>query len=567
MDALSIDRTLEDLTAAKQRWATLPIEDKIGHLEAIRANAVRLARPWVEAAVEAKGLSMDDPLAGEEWTSGPYSLLALVNDLLETLRRLVAGRSPIDGHRTATLPNGQVAIDVFPTTLDERILYSGITAQVWMEPGVDIADLPDLTASFYRDPSPVGNLAVVLAAGNIASIAPLDVIHEMFNEGKVVVLKMNPVNDYLGPYFEEIFAALVDDGYLRFDYGGVDVGEYLTAHPLTDSIHVTGSVRTYEAIVFGSGPEGEENKRSDHPINERPIGAELGGVGPVIVVPGPWTRRDLRFHAELIVSAKMHNCGFNCIAAQVVIVPEGWEHTEALLDEIRAVYADMSDRLPYYPATVDRCDAAIGGAASVDDFGAEHLRHLVVGLDAADGTENLFRTEVFGPVLGVTSLPCPDVPSYLKKAVRFANHRLYGTLGANILIHPRTERRHAAAVQRALEDLEYGTIAVNTWTGVAYFMPKCTWGAFPGHTRTDIQSGAGTVHNALMLDRAQKSVVRGPFAPAERAWMKGELHLAPKPIYFVTNTQAHVVGERLIPYTAGGSKADIARIASAAIRG
>ncbi|MEU2237490.1 hypothetical protein ABZ585_42055, partial [Streptomyces vietnamensis] len=30
--------------------------------------------------------------------------------------------------------------------------------------------------------------------------------------------------------------------------------------------------------------------------------------------------------------------------------------------------------------------------------------------------------------------------------------------------------------------------------------PRATWGAYPGHTLDDVQSGIGIVHNALLLD-------------------------------------------------------------------
>jgi aldehyde dehydrogenase (NAD(P)+) len=451
--------------------------------------------------------------------------------------------------------------------MDERLLFSGVRAQVWMRPGITLEELEGTIAPFYRDPDAEGDLCVVLAAGNIASIAPFDIIHEMFNERKVVVVKMNPVNDYLGEYLEIVFADLIDDGYLRFEYGGVDVGIYLTNHPRVDSIHITGSASTYEAIVFGSGDDRALNKQQDRPTNTRSIEAELGGVGPVIIVPGPWSKRDLRYQAEQIVSTKMHNCGFNCIAAQVIVMPEGWEHTDTLIDEIRLALARAADRVPYYPGATDRTGVAIDRPSGVEVFGERDHRYLVTDLDANRDDEVMFGTEVFAPVLGVVTLPCPDVASYLKKAVRFANERLYGTLGANIMIHPRTEKRERAAFDQALADLRFGTIAINTWTGVAYFLPTCTWGAYPGHSRQDIQSGSGTVHNALMFGAAQKSVVRGPFAPAERAWLKGQPNLAPKPVFFVTNSQAHVIGERLMAYMDSGSKADLARVASAALRG
>jgi hypothetical protein len=62
-------------------------------------------------------------------------------------------------------------------------------------------------------------------------------------------------------------------------------------------------------------------------------------------------------------------------------------------------------------------------------------------------------------------------------------------------------------------------------------------------------------------------VVRGPFAPGQRAWIKGEFHAAPKPVYFVTNRQAHRIGEMLVPYSDSLRKADLARVASFALRG
>ena len=83
-------------------------------------------------------------------------------------------------------------------------------------------------------------------------------------------------------------------------------------------------------------------------------------------------------------------------------------------------------------------------------------------------------------------------------------------------------------LDQAIADLRYGTIAVNAWTGVGYLTARATWGAFPGHSTTDIQSGRGVVHNALLFERPQKSVVRGPFRPAPRSLAHGELALSPR---------------------------------------
>jgi aldehyde dehydrogenase (NAD(P)+) len=566
-DTAQMDSALADLAESKDRWANLPIAQKLPYLDSIKRNTVKVARRWVEAATKAKGLSMDHPLAGEEWTSGPFMVLWPLPGLRTTLVRLSSGVPVLEGFETGTGPDGQVVVDVYPKSFDEMLLFAGLTAQTWMQPDVTFESLEESTAAFYRQEDPAGAVAVVLGAGNIASIAVLDAVYALFNQGRVVVLKMNPVNDYLGPFFEEVFEDLIADGYVRFAYGGTDVGHYLTTHPLVDMIHITGSVDSFNAIVYGTGDEGEANRLADRPTNPRHIEAELGGVGCVLVVPGKWSAKDIRFQAEHIVSYKMHNSGFNCVAAQVLVVADDWDQKDDLLNEIRAVLSEIDDRDPYYPGSKARCLAAVEGYETADSFGGDGHRHLVTGLDAEDESEPFFSTEIFGPVLTVTSLPTSGPEEFLAEAVAFANDRLYGSLGANIIIDPKTARSHDAALERGIADLRYGTVTVNAWSGVAYFMTRSTWGAFPGHPMNDIQSGRGVVHNTLMFDKAEKTVVRGPFAEAQRAMLKREFHLSPKMVYFVTNKQAHVVGEKLIDYCDAPSKLKLMSIASSALRG
>ncbi len=567
MDKPTMDADLELLAANKQRWAHLPIVDKIAYLDSIKARTVATAKEWVERSVAAKGLTMDDPRAGEEWTGGPFAVLFLLRDLRTTLVRLSTGTPVLEGYDARVLPTGQVSVDVFPTSFDDAVLFSGVTAQVWMQPEVSLDDLENTTASFYRGDPHDGDVKVVLGAGNVSSIPVLDVVHSMFNDGSVVMLKMNPVNDYLGPVMETILEDLVADGFVRFAYGGADVGAYLTSHPDADSLHVTGSVSTYNAIVYGEGPAGEERRLRDEPINTKPLTAELGGVTPTIVAPGEWTNRDIRFQAEHIVSQKMHNSGFNCVGTQTLVLPAGWAHADALVDEIRRVMQDTPGRQPYYPGSSERCERFTAASENVETVGGAYPRYIVTDVPAGDSKNPWFTKEIFGPVLAVTRLHAPDVPTFLANAVDFCNNTLAGTLGANILIDPATSREHRAALDNALSELDYGCVAVNAWVGVAYALPKAAWGPSPGHSRTHIGSGVGFVHNTLMFDKPAKSVVTGPFAPAPRAFRKREFHVSPKMIYFVTNKQSHVVGEKLIDYIDRPTKVKLASIAASASRG
>lgn len=564
MDASRLDAAVESVAARADHWAHLPVTDKLTLLRRLRPRIGRVAARWVAAATKAKGLPPGSPLVGEEWTSGPYALAEGIHALEQTLERLAAGRHPLDGLTLRIRPDGRVAVPVFPGEQTDRLLLSGFSAEVWIRPGISPEEVRERTAARHRDPR--GETVLVLGAGNIASIPALDLLHELFVNLRVAVVKLNPVNEYLGEFFEEIFAPLVDAGFVAFTYGGAEVGEHLVLHPAVDAVHVTGSSRTYDAIVFGSGEEGRRRKERDDPRIAKPVTAELGGVGPTIVVPGRWTRADLRFQAEHVATKKLHNAGFNCIACQVLVVPREWPQTDAFLDELRTVLRRVAPRPLYYPGAEDRL-ARIAAHPRAERIGDGLATRVLVEVPPDDVDDRCFVDELFAPALTVTRLPGTGPVAFLGRAVDFANDVLTGTLGANLLADPATLRAERAAVERAIADLRYGTVALNTWTGVGFLLPRATWGAFPGHTRTDIQSGVGVVHNALMLSDVERTVVRGPFAPLPRAWLRGERHLSPKPPFFVTHRRADEVGERLTRYAVGRSPRHLPGIVIAALRG
>jgi acyl-CoA reductase-like NAD-dependent aldehyde dehydrogenase len=553
-------------------WADLPIAAKIAHLTRVRENTVKVAPRWVAAAAHAKGIPATSPLVGEEWISGPYALIDNVNHLINTLQGIATtGKPRLKPNATRTRANGQVVVDVFPQTLYDRILFSGVTAEVWMQPDVTPANLRDTMAVWYSQPQHTGKVALVLGAGNIASIAPLDVLYKLIAEGQVCLLKMNPVNDYLGPFLEEAFGSLVTDGFVQLAYGGVAAGEYLTTHADIDEIHITGSAATHDAIVFGVGTDGAERKRLSQPRTTKRVTSELGNVSPTIVVPGPWTKADLRFQAEHIATQKMHNAGFNCIASQVLVLPQAWNKTDALLDALRAVYHQTPDRVAYYPGAGKRQANAITAHPNAEALDPpsdrEVPRTLIPNVPYTSGEDFCFRVEAFGSVLTETRLPGDDPATFLRNAVAFCNETLWGTLGANIIIHPQTMKQLGPDFEQAVADLRYGCVAINAWTGVGFLLAPTTWGAYPGHTLNDVGSGIGVVHNTYLFDRAEKSVVREPFFPYPRGMAHGSFYLLPKPPWFVTNKMQAVVGRRLVKFDAHPGPLRLLGIIAAALRG
>jgi aldehyde dehydrogenase (NAD(P)+) len=538
MDEIELDQLIQTLQEHKDAWAALPVPAKAEMLLETRRKLGEQAEAWVEISARSKGIDPRSPWVGEEWTTGPWAVARAINAYLETLRALAAGGLPRPP-RLFSLPGGQLAARIFPADLYDRLLLSGITAEVWMQPGVSRENLGEHTAGFYRREDPTGRVALVLGAGNIAAIAPRDVLYRLYALGHVVLLKMNPINDYLGPILERVFAPFVQGGFLRLAYGGAEVGKVLTAHPGVDEIHMTGSARTYDAIVYGSGPEGAERKRRGQPLLEKPITSELGGVGPTLILPGKWSRADIRFQAENVATMKLHNNGYNCVASQVLVLWEGWEQRQDFLEALRDLLRAVPPREAYYPGAAERQKEAAAIHPEAETLGGNGGRTLITGLDPQAEAEYCFTNEVFGAVLAQVSLPGKDPGDYLQNAVRFCNEKLYGTLGATLIAHPASIRALGPALERAIADLRYGSVGINIWDAAAFLLAQSAWGAYPYPSGKEVGSGFGVVGNSYLFEKPEKTVIRGSFHPFPRSWLNGNPAILPRPPWFITNKTAH----------------------------
>src|SRR5438552_4593611 len=306
----TMDAAVQTLQEHKDAWVALSNRERIAILDKLINNFAAIAQLWIAASLQAKGIAGDSPGVGEEWVAGVWPVLKNLRQLRNSLSDIeIYGPPRIPGPVT-TRPDGQVVAQVFPQSTYDRLVFTGVTAEIWMEPGVTAEELPKTQAIAYQEQKHGGKVALVLGAGNVASIGPLDILYKLFVEDQVVVLKTNPVNAYLGPLMEEGFRALVEPGFLRVVYGGAAEGAYLCKHPGIDEIHITGSDKTFDAIVFGPGAEGAARKAERRPLLTKRITGELGNVSPVIVVPGPWRASDLAYHAEHIVTMLTNNAGF-----------------------------------------------------------------------------------------------------------------------------------------------------------------------------------------------------------------------------------------------------------------
>jgi len=382
-----------------------------------------------------------------------------------------------------------------------------------------------------------------------------------------VVLKLNPVNDYLYDVFNAALKPLIERDALRIVKGDGAVGAYLANHPDIDELHITGAGATHDLIVWGGGAAGVAAKQDGKPVNTRRITSELGAVCPTIVVPGPWSDADIRYQGGHIATMKMHNSGFNCIACQVLVMPKSWDKSAPLLRAVERAIR-KTPRLPYYPKARERMADFQTRSDNVVPIEGKN-GPAAIRNEISDDTDTWFENhEVFAPAMSTYEIEESDPEAYLRRAIAYANERLHGTLGGNILIHPKTIR--AIGRQRLDEiiaEFHYGCIGINAWTGLGFLLTQTPWGAFPGHTLDDVQSGIGFVHNTNMFDRVERTVVEQAWRPFPRGLLSGSFALLPKPPWFITNARQHKIGKLLTRFQYRPNLRDIPAIFLNALRG
>ncbi len=511
-----MERAAERLHDRAPDFARAPLARKLAALREVRARLTRHGHALARLGAEAKGIAGRPGGFAEELLAGAVIIQRYVRLLSESLEQIRERGAPLVGdERVQRLPNGEVSVQVMPHSLADRLLFMPYAVHVRLAAGVDAADVRSAQASFYRQSAPEGSVAAVLGAGNVASIPALDVLHECFVAGRACLLKMSPVNAYLGPAFEEIFEPVSSLGGLAIVYGGVEAGKAMLASPAVDHVHMTGSIETHDAIVWGPpGHERAERMRSKQPLLTKSITSELGNISPVVVVPGPYTERELSDVAEGIAGMLFNNASFNCNAAKLLVLPT--HLVEPVTSRLEQLFTAQPPRTAYYPGAAKRFAELTtrrgeGRVWSAPAGEGQLPWSLLTGLTPESDAE-VFQLEPFCPLVSVVELDESEPDEFLARAVRFLNEEVWGTLNAMLYVPSAHEGDPSveAALDRAVDELRYGTVAVNYWPAIGYGTGTPPWGGHPSSSLEDAQSGIGFVHNALMLEQIQKVVLRGP---------------------------------------------------------
>jgi acyl-CoA reductase-like NAD-dependent aldehyde dehydrogenase len=556
-----VEAVAEQAKARAREFARAPVSRKIAALREVRARLSARGHELAHLGATAKGIAGRPGGFGEELLAGAVIIQRYVRLLIESLEQIRERGAPlVSDERVQRLDNGEVSVRVMPHSLADHALFMPYTIDVRLAAEVDAGDLRRAQASFYHDTAPEGAVVAVLGGGNVASIPALDLLHECFVAGRTTVLKMSPVNAYLGPVFEHIFAPISELGGLAIVYGGVDAGRALLGSSHVDHVHLTGSLETHDAIVWGPpGAERAERQRRGQPLLQKTVTSELGNISPVVVTPGHYSERELSDVAENIAGMFFNNASFNCNGAKLLVVPK--HLAQGLTSRLEALFTAQPARPAYYPGAVARYAAltAKGTPGRVWSAAAgegELPWTLLTGLTPGSGAES-FQVEPFCPLLSVVELDEREPEAFLAAAVRFLNEEVWGTLNAMLFVPRDSEGEPSvqAAVNRAVDELRYGTVAVNYWPAIGYGTGTPPWGGYPGATLADAQSGIGFVHNALMLEHVRKVVLRGP------------LRSFPKQFYYPGHRRAEAMARALFDFESTGSVPALLRTAIHGMRG
>ncbi len=528
-----VDAAIAELHMGAKRLADSTIEERIALAQQCIDGVIALAAQWCSASCDAKRIGDSAAGRAEELLAGPIATLRFLHLTVQTLRDIKRDGTPRLPCAVRTV-DGQARARVFPTQrLYDSLAFMGLRAECWLQADVNessvFGDTPD---RLLRKTTVQPRVDVVLGAGNVAAIPVTDALTKIFHEDRAVLLKMNPVNEYLGPIFAEALRPLLDAGWLRIIYGDGSVGSYAIHHPKTQAVHITGSAESHESIVWGSDPDERDQRKADQqPLLTKPITSELGNVTPWIIVPGKYTRSQLQSQVESVAASIINNGSFNCVATKIIITSRHWSQRKLFLSLLQEILDNTPPRYGYYPGCAKRHQQFSGS----DQANGDSRLPWVLKTDIDEETEPaMFQRESFTCVVGEKAIETEDPTAFLHEAVDFVNNQVTGTLAANLTVPNEFAKQHSAELDLALKNLRYGTIGVNQWCALGFAWMSTPWGGYPGATLEDIQSGVGTVHNTYLLNKPEKTIIYG------------KLKLFPKPLWFSTHRSPDKVAAELL---------------------
>ena len=523
-----VDAAVARLRTGAKRLAETTPADRIRLIDETAIALAGVAQDWVKVSCEAKRITTPGARS-EEILAGPVCTARYLTLLKQALSAISENGKPTLPSAPKTDSRGRLCVPVFPAVgVFDSLLFGGMSAEVRTRPGVQEHQIHGDLIKTVLTPRQPAEIELVLGAGNVSSIPVTDTLTKLFQQNKVVLLKLNPVNDYLKPIFSRLFAALIDAGFLAIILGDSEAGAYACSHDAVESIHITGSHHTHDAIVWGPADLQTQRKHDNAPVLKKQITSELGNVSPWVIFPGEYSKRQLNMQAANIAASLVNNAGFNCLTTRVIVTSIDWPQRTEFLRLVRWHLDQVPKRYAYYPGAVETFAKLTAQEPPADG----QLPWVLMENVAADSSSPLFSGERFVCVSAEVPL-AGEGAAFLRNAVDFCNHSLFGTLCSAVTVTNVFRRRNASELEQFIHSMNYGVVCVNHWPGLVYGLTTPPWGAAPCSDLKNVQSGIGNVHNLYFIDQIEKTVFRGP------------LTVFPKPIWFPAHRRSEDVSWKL----------------------
>ena len=256
-------------------------------------------------------------------------------------------------------------------------------------------------------------------------------------------------------------------GVVNMVNGSKDAVDAILEHPTIRAISFVGSTPVAKHVYAQAAANG---KRAQ---------VQGGAKNPIIVLPDA----DMDMSTRIVADSAFGNAGQRCLAALLAItVGEASEFTEAIAEAAatRVVGSGLDEAVEMGPVITPESKARI--QSLIQEGESEGAKLLVDGRDATvDGHENgnflrptvldgvpkdgeIFKTEIFGPVLGLMHVDT------IEEAIELVNTGSYGNMASLFT-------SSGAAARKFRYEAEVGNIGINI--GVAApmaFFPFSGWG-------------------------------------------------------------------------------------------
>jgi alpha-ketoglutaric semialdehyde dehydrogenase len=388
--------------------------------------------------------------AGTLWSRAPHQERAAVLQRAAGLLRNRAEELGIELTREEgkTLAEGIGEVRRAADVLD-------FNASVANTPNGEIYSSPRPDEFIMAKRRPVGIVGVITPF-NFPIAIPAWKIAPALSFGNTVVWKPASSVPVLAQRLAEILLeAGLPDGVLNLLIGPPAIGQAVAAHPAVSAVTFTGSTAVGRGLIAACG------------AHAKPVQAEMGGKNAAIV----FADADLDLAVAEVLNSAFRSSAQRCTAASRLLVHD------SIADEFLAEMAKrtdsmvggnpLADETALGPVITPSAQADIEQAITHGEATATRLstRRAIAStgggyfvppsvFQTSDTAHELWRTEVFGPVL------CAVQFSSVDEAIHLTNDCEFGLSGAVFT-------RDLRITMRAMNELDVGILHVNSETGGA----------------------------------------------------------------------------------------------------